>query len=189
MRIVGGRFRGRPISGPLSHAIRPTSDRLRETIFNILEHAHGDPVTGARALDLFAGTGAMGLEAMSRGASFCLFVDQGAEARSLMRASIEALGCGGQTRIFRRDATKLGEARPLAPFSLVFCDPPYGRGLAPQALSSALAGGWLAQEATIVVEEAAGAEFAFPEGFGESERRVYGDTMVAFGRRRNVEEC
>src|SRR5580704_17662578 len=182
MRIVAGRFRGRAIAAPSSRAIRPTSDRLRETIFNILTHGHGDPVTGARVLDLFAGTGAMGLEALSRGASFCLFVDQGAEARSLMRASIEALGCGGQTRIFRLDATKLGKARPLAPFSLVFCDPPYGRGLAPRALASALAGGWVAPDALIVVEEAAGADFAFPAGLVELERRQQGDTLVAFGR-------
>ena len=134
MRIVAGHFRGRAIAAPSSRAIRPTSDRLRETIFNILTHRHGDPVIGARVLDLFAGTGAMGLEALSRGASFCLFVDQGAEARSLMRSSIEKLGCAGQARIFRRDATKLGTAKPLAPFSLVFCDPPYGRDLAAPAL-------------------------------------------------------
>jgi 16S rRNA (guanine966-N2)-methyltransferase len=183
MRIVAGRFRGRTISGPSTGEIRPTSDRLRETIFNILEHAYGDPVPGARVLDLFAGTGAMGLEALSRGASFCLFVDQGAEARSLMRGSVEALGCGGEARIFRRDATKLGDVKPLAPFSLVFCDPPYGRGLAPRALTSALEGGFIADEAVIVVEEAKTAEFTFPEGFHESERRGYGDTIVVFGRR------
>ncbi len=184
MRIVGGRFRGRSIAGPTGDAIRPTSDRLRETIFNILEHAYGDPVPGARALDLFAGTGAMGLEALSRGASFCLFVDQGAEARSLIRGSVETLGCGGQSRIFRRDATKLGEAKPLAPFGLVFCDPPYARGLAPRALASALAGGFIAEDAVIVVEEVKGVEFAFPDGLEETEWRIYGDTIVAFGRRR-----
>jgi len=184
MRIVGGRYRGRTIGGPLTGAIRPTSDRLREAIFNILEHAYGDPVPGARVLDLFAGTGAMGLEALSRGASFCLFVDQGVEARSLMRGSIEALGCGGEARIFRRDAARLGKAKPLAPFSLVFCDPPYGRTLAPPALAAALAGGFLAQNAVIVVEEAKGAEFAFPEGFAEAERRAYGDTLIAIGRSR-----
>jgi 16S rRNA (guanine966-N2)-methyltransferase len=183
MRIVGGRFRGRTIAAPASAEIRPTADRLRETIFNILEHAYGDPVPGARVLDLFAGTGAMGLEALSRGASFCLFVDQGAEARSLMRGSIEALGCGGETRIFRRDATKLGEAKPLAPFSLVFCDPPYGRGFAPRALASALEGGFVTDNAVIVVEEAKSADFAVPAGFRETERRVYGDTVVVFGRR------
>ena len=182
MRIVGGRFRGRIIAGPSDAGIRPTSDRLRETIFNILEHAYGDPVDGARVLDLFAGTGAMGFEALSRGAHFCLFVDQGAQARGLLRGSVEALGCGGETRIFRRDATKLGEAKPLAPFSLVFCDPPYGRGLAPRAVSSAIAGGFLADEALLVIEEAASAEFAFPAAVAEIERRLYGDTMIAFGR-------
>jgi len=184
MRIVAGRFRGRRIAGPGSApAIRPTSDRLRETIFNILEHAYGDPAADARVLDLFAGTGAMGFEALSRGASFCLFVDQGAEARSLMRAAIETLGCGGETRIFRRDATRLGLAAPLAPFSLVFCDPPYGRGLAPPALASALEGGFIAEEAIVVVEEAAGEDFGFPDGLSELDRRSYGDTMVVFGRR------
>jgi 16S rRNA (guanine966-N2)-methyltransferase len=181
MRIVAGRFRGRAIAAPSSRAIRPTSDRLRETIFNILTHGRGDPVTGARVLDLFAGTGAMGFEALSRGASFCLFVDQGAEARSLMRSSIEKLGCGGEARIFRRDATKLGTAKPLAPFSLVFCDPPYGRGLAAPALAAALAGGWISPDATIVIEEAADCAFTFPSGLVETERRTQGDTMIAFG--------
>ena len=187
MRIVAGRFRGRAIAGPSTPAIRPTSDRLRETIFNILEHAYGDPIADARVLDLFAGTGAMGFEALSRGAAFCLFVDQGAEARSLIRGSIEAFGCGGETRLFRRDATKLGEVKPLAPFSLVFCDPPYGRGFAPRALASALEGGFIADNAVIVVEETKTTEFAVPTGFRESERRVYGDTVVVFGRRRDGE--
>ena len=182
MRIVAGRFRGRAIAGPSTPAIRPTSDRLRETIFNILEHAYGDPIADARVLDLFAGTGAMGFEALSRGAAFCLFVDQGAEARSLIRGSIEAFGCGGETRLFRRDATKLGEVKPLAPFSLVFCDPPYGKGLVPRAITSAQAGGWLAPEALLVVEEAASADFAFPQGITEIERRKQGDTLIAFGR-------
>ena len=182
MRIVAGRFRGRAIASPSSRAIRPTSDRLREAIFNILAHAHGDPVTGARVLVLFAGTGAMGLEALSRGASFCLFVDHDAEARSLMRASLEKLGCAGQARIFRRDATRLGAANPLAPFSLIFCDPPYGRGLAAPALISALAGGWVAPEATIVVEEASDCAFTFPSGFAETERRTQGDTTIAFAQ-------
>src|SRR5829696_9026643 len=104
MRIVGGRFRGRALAGPSSDAIRPTSDRLRESIFNILAHSHGDPVAGARVLDLFAGTGAMGLEALSRGATFALFVDDGAQARGLIRENVEALGLGGATRLFRRDA-------------------------------------------------------------------------------------
>src|SRR6185503_13969164 len=140
MRIVGGRLRGRGLAGPKSQAIRPTADRLRETLFNVLAHAHGDPVTGARVLDLFAGTGALGLEALSRGAQFALFVDDGAEARALMRENVAALGLGGVTKIFRRDATRLGAAHPLEPFTLVFLDPPYGQGLAEQALASARAG-------------------------------------------------
>src|SRR3954449_2968305 len=128
MRIVGGRWRGRSLAGPKSDAIRPTSDRLRETIFNILSHAYDDPVEGARVLDLFAGTGALGLEALSRGAAFALLVDDAAEARALLRENVAALGLGGVSRIFRRDATRLGPAHPLEPFSLVFLDPPYGKG-------------------------------------------------------------
>ena len=169
MRIVGGRLRGRALaapkssgpkssspksSSPKSQAIRPTADRLRESLFNILAHGYGDPVTGARVLDLFAGTGALGLEAISRGASFALFVDDGAEARALMRGNVEALGLGGVARIFRRDATRLGAAHPVEPFALAFLDPPYGMGLAEQALTSARAGGWLLPGALIVVEEA-----------------------------------
>src|SRR6516225_1669718 len=134
MRVVGGRLRGRTLAGPKSSAIRPTADRLRESLFNILVHAYGDPITGARVLDLFAGTGALGLEALSRGAAFALFVDDGVEARALLRENIAALGLGGVTRVFRRDATRLGAAHPVEPFSLVFLDPPYGHGLAEQAL-------------------------------------------------------
>jgi 16S rRNA (guanine966-N2)-methyltransferase len=180
MRIVGGRLRGRALAAPKSQAVRPTADRLREALFNVLVHAYGDPVTGARVLDLFAGTGALGLEAMSRGAAFALFVDDGAEARALIRENVATLGLGGVTRIFRRDATKLGAAHPVEPFSLVFLDPPYGRGLAGQALISARAGGWLAADALIVVEEAADAAFTAPEGFTGIERRRYDDTELVF---------
>ena len=133
-------------------------------------------------LDLFAGTGALGLEAISRGAAFALFVDDGAEARALIRENVATLGLGGVTEIFRRDATKLGAAHPIEPFSLVFLDPPYGRGLAEQALASARAGGWLAPDALIVVEEAADAGFTAPEGFAEIERRRYDDTELIFLR-------
>ncbi len=157
MRIVGGRLRGRALAAPRTRDIRPTSDRLRESLFNILAHAYDDPSTGARVLDLFAGTGALGLEAMSRGAAFALFVDDGAEARALIRENVATLGLGGATKIFRRDATKLGAAHPIEPFSLVFLDPPYGRGLAAPALIAARAGGWLAPGALIVVEESADA--------------------------------
>src|SRR5215831_14116767 len=136
MRIVGGRLGGRTLASPRSQAIRPTADRLRESLFNILAHAYADPVTGARVLDLFAGTGALGLEAVSRGAAFALFVDDRAEARALIRANVEQLGLGGVTRIFRRDATRLGAVHPNEPFGLVFLDPPYGQGLAERALAS-----------------------------------------------------
>ena len=180
MRIVGGRLRGRTLAAPKSQAIRPTADRLREALFNILVHAYGDPVTGARVLDLFAGTGALGLEALSRGAAFALFVDDAAEARALLRENVATLGLGGTTRIFRRDATKLGPADPVDPFNLVFLDPPYGKGLAEKALVSARDGGWLAADALIVVEEAADAGFKPPDGFEQLERRRYDDTEFAF---------
>jgi len=182
VRIVGGRFRGRGLAGPRSDAIRPTSDRLRETIFNILGHAYDDPVTDARVLDLFAGTGAMGLEALSRGASFALFVDDGAQARGLIRENVDALGLAGVTRLFRRDATRMGSAKPNEPFTLVFCDPPYGKDLAPRALASCAEGGWLAPGTLVVVEEAQGSDVALPIGFEQIERRDYGETKVLFGR-------
>ncbi|MGO9755131.1 MAG: 16S rRNA (guanine(966)-N(2))-methyltransferase RsmD [Roseiarcus sp.] len=182
MRVVGGRLRGRALAAPKSKAIRPTADRLRESLFNILVHAFDDPVTGARALDLFAGTGALGIEALSRGAEFALFIDEGAEARALLRENLTALGLGGLSRVFRRDATKLGPAHPLAPFSLAFLDPPYGRGLATDALPSARAGGWFTPDALIVVEEAAKSQFAAPEGFQEIDRRRYDDTEFIFLR-------
>ncbi len=178
MRIVGGRWRGRKLAAPASQAIRPTSDRLREALFNILAHAYGDPASGARVLDLFAGTGALGLEALSRGAAFALFVDDGAEARALIRANVEALGSGGTSRIFRRDATRLGPVHPLQPFTLAFLDPPYGKGLAEQALVSARDGGWLVPDALVVVEEAVDAGFTPPTGFDELERRRYDDTEL-----------
>ena len=182
MRVVGGRLRSRPIAGPKAEGLRPTADRLREALFNILMHAYGDPVTGAPPPPLFAGTGALGIEAISRGAAFVQFVDDGIEARSLLRNNTEALGLGGTTRIFRRDATKLGPAHPMEPFSLIFLDPPYRKGLAELALTSAREGGWLKPEAFIVVEEAADAAFKAPKGFEELERRAYDDTELVFLR-------
>ena len=182
MRVVGGRLRSRPIAGPKDEGLRPTADRLREALFNILAHAYGDPVAGARVLDLFAGTGALGIEAISRGAAYALFVDEGVEARALLRQNTETLGLGGVTRIFRRDATRLGPAHPLEPFSLAFLDPPYGKSLAEKALTSARDGGWLKPHALVVVEEAADAGFAAPQGFEELERRTYDDTEFTFLR-------
>ena len=180
MRIVGGRLSGRTLATPKSQAIRPTSDRLRESLFNILAHSYGDPLPDARVLDLFAGTGALGLEAMSRGAAFALFIDDGAEARALIRGNVEALGLGGTTRIFRRDATRLGPVHPVEPFTLAFLDPPYRQGLAERSLASLRDGGWLAAGALVVVEEAANANFATPAGYSETERRRYDDTELIF---------
>lgn len=184
MRIVGGRFRGHALAAPGGRAIRPTADYLREALFNVLGHAYDDPVEGARVVDLFAGTGALGLEAMSRGARYCLFVEEAAEARGLIRRNIEALGLTGETRLFRRDATRLGPCAPVEPFSLAFLDPPYGKGLAEKALVSLAAGGWLVPGALAVVEEAAAAEIAVPEAFETVETRDKGDTRLTFLRRR-----
>ncbi|OQW60970.1 MAG: 16S rRNA (guanine(966)-N(2))-methyltransferase RsmD [Proteobacteria bacterium SG_bin9] len=185
MRVVGGRLRGRSIAGPSSQAIRPTADRLRESLFNILMHAYENPLDGARVLDLFAGTGALGIEAISRGAAFTLFVDNGAEARALLRNNVEALGLGGVTRVFRRDATNLGPCYPVEPFSLVFLDPPYGKGLGELALVSLIEGKWLTPGALIVAEEATSAALTAPAGFEELERRAYDDTEFVFMRVRS----
>lgn len=182
MRIVGGEFRGRGLAAPSSQAIRPSSDRLRQALFDILVHGEADDVAGARVLDLFAGTGALGLEALSRGAADALFVEDDAEARGLIRRNIEALGLTGRTRIFRRDATRLGEAGTVAPFNLVFADPPYGRGLGEAALASALAGGWLADGALCVLEESARATVAPIPGFAIVDRRAIGDSQLIFLR-------
>jgi len=184
VRIVGGEFRGRAIIGPKHAGLRPTSDRVREAIFNIL--AHGIPelsLRGAKVLDLFAGTGALGLEALSRGASFCLFVEENADARGLIRENVEGLGLTGRTRIFRRDATALGGAGNRGGFSLVFLDPPYGKNLGERALASAAEGGWLAPVAVGVLEEHADATILLPIGFIELDRRTYGDTQVVFSLR------
>lgn len=182
MRVVAGRLRGRAIAAPSSREIRPTADRLRESLFNILMHGYGDPVTDARVIDLFAGTGALGIEALSRGAQFALFVDNGADARALLRQNVEALALGGVSKVYRRDATNLGPAHPMPPFSLALLDPPYGKGLGETALASLRDGGWLTPDALVIVEEAKAAGFAAPEGFAELERRAYDDTEFVFLR-------
>jgi 16S rRNA (guanine966-N2)-methyltransferase len=183
MRIVGGQFRGRALAGPSDDRIRPTSDRVREAIFNILAHGIADfELQGAKALDLFAGTGALGLEALSRGAAFCLFVEEEAEARALIRRNIEAMRLTGVTKIFRRDATELGAAGRNGGFTLAFLDPPYGQGLAERALASAAQGGWLAPGAIAVSEERRDVGFALPAGYEPVDRRSWGDTQVLFAR-------
>jgi 16S rRNA (guanine966-N2)-methyltransferase len=183
MRIVAGRFKGRPLQTPRSDAIRPTSDRVRESLFNILQHGIADfSLEGARVLDLFAGTGALGFEAVSRGAASCLFVEEEAEARGLIRANMESLSLTGVTKLFRRDATSLGPAGRLGTFDLVLLDPPYGRGLGEAALTSAISGGWLAAGAIVVLEERADVAVALPAPVALIDRRVYGDTQVVIAR-------
>ncbi len=181
MRLVAGRLRGRTIASPDDQSIRPTSDRIRESVFDILAHgAAAVPLEGARVIDLFAGTGALGLEAISRGAAYCLFVEVSAEARGLIRENVEALGLTGCTRIFRRDATDLGPASQMGQFGLAFLDPPYDKGLGDKALTSLLVGGWLASDAMVVIEEREGVEVVVPAGLSVLDRRVYGDTQVLF---------
>jgi 16S rRNA (guanine966-N2)-methyltransferase len=183
MRIVAGSLRGRALVAPADAAVRPTSDRVREALFNILEHGIADfSIAGRRALDLFAGTGALGLEALSRGAAFCLFVEEDAAARGLIRRNIEALGLTGITKVFRRDATDLGPAGNRGGFGLAFLDPPYGQGLAERALASAARGGWLAPGAVVAIEESRRAAVALPAGFTALDQRTWGDTQVVLAR-------
>jgi 16S rRNA (guanine966-N2)-methyltransferase len=183
MRIVGGRLRGRVLQAPSSRAIRPTSERLRESIFDILEHRFPGHIEGARVVDLFAGSGALAIEALSRGARFALFVDNSAEARAVLRANVEGLALGGVTRIWRADAARLGYAPAGGPFALAFLDPPYGQGLAGPALASLVEGGWLEPNALCVVEEVAKTDIAGPEGLARVDERIYGDTRIVIFRR------
>ena len=180
MRVVGGELRGRALATPRDHAIRPTTDRAREAVFNVLAHRFGDRLESSRVLDLFAGTGALGIEALSRGASYCVFIEESAEGRGLIRTNVETFGLTGRTKIFRRDATGLGDAGTMGPFGLVFADPPYGKGLGERALRSARSGGWLAPRALCVVEEAASAAFEPGLGFSVVDERSYGETVIRF---------
>jgi len=183
MRIVSGKFRGRAIASAEHEGLRPTSDRVRESVFNILAHGLEDfELTGARVIDLFAGTGALGLEAVSRGASFCLFVEDGPASRGLIRTNVEAFGLTGITRIFRRDATDLGPAGTMAPFALAFLDPPYGKGLGEKALIALRDGGWLVPGAVVVLEERASVAIVWPDKFEPVDHRTYGDTQVILAR-------
>lgn len=178
MRIVAGKFRGKHLLSPTGDSIRPTSDRAREAIFSILSSRLGPNLGGARVLDLFAGTGALGLEALSRGAASVVFVDTGAAARGLLRDHIEAFGAGGVAKLLRRDAADLGPAGTMGPFDLVFLDPPYGKGLGEKALASLAAGKWLAPDAVIVFEESRESTLELPPGFAIEFRREYGAAAV-----------
>ncbi len=190
MRIVGGRLGGRTLAAPGAKGggaahLRPTGDRVREALFNHLAHGgYADPPApeGMRVLDLFAGVGALGFEALSRGAVWCVFVDDHAPSRALIRENAEALGLIGATKIWRRDALRLGPCRS-APFDLAFLDPPYRAGLAPRALEGAAREGWLAPNGLAVVELSADEAFAPPDGFSLEDDRRYGDTRIAVLRR------
>ncbi|MBJ3776021.1 16S rRNA (guanine(966)-N(2))-methyltransferase RsmD [Acuticoccus mangrovi] len=178
MRIVGGSHRGTSLVAPRGDRTRPTTDRMRETVFNIIAHRHGEALRDGRVLDLFAGSGALGLEALSRGASFALFVETATEARAAIRRNVEALGALGRTRVWRRDATKPGPC-PVAPFTLVFCDPPYGHGLGEAALAAVADAGWLAPGAIAVLEERADRLPEEIRGFERLDQRTIGDSAIA----------
>ena len=184
MRIIGGAFRGRALAsvgkGDAGAHLRPTTDRVRESLFNaLLGGRFGDPVTGARVLDLFAGTGALGLEALSRGAAHAAFVDDGRKAQALIRQNIALCKAQDATRLIRRDARRPGPC-PSDPFDLIFLDPPYGKGLGETALAAALDGGWVAPGALIVWEE--NTAIAPPDALTELDRRRYGDTTITLLR-------
>lgn len=184
MRIIGGRLRGLKLAeigeGDAAAHLRPTTDRVREAMFNLLINSLGLDVTGARVLDLFAGSGALGLEALSRGAARVAFVDDGAAARALLRANIEKARAMGVTDVWRRDALRLGPNRGPG-YGMIFMDPPYGKGLGEQALQSALDGNWLTPDAVVVWEE--NLPPALPAGFTLLDQRRYGDTLVTILRR------
>ena len=185
MRIVSGEFRGKLLKAPAGQATRPTSDRARQAVFNILEHAPWSKgVRGARVIDLFAGSGALGLEALSRGAAFCLFVETDEAARGAIRDNVEAMGLFGQTRVHRRDATDLG-VRPGADgpaFDLAFLDPPYAKGLGESSLARLAAGGWLAPGATVVFERGSDEARFEVAGYEALDVRKYGAATVHFLR-------
>jgi 16S rRNA (guanine966-N2)-methyltransferase len=184
MRITGGRLRGRNLASPQTMAVRPTSDRIRQAIFNMLAHRDfGVEFTleNIAVADLFAGTGALGIEAISHGARFCLLVDEDAESRALQRENVEALGLTGVTKIWRRDATDLGPLNSGSggPFGLVFLDPPYKKNLIAPALKSLKDGGWLTAGALVVAETSRGEAFQ-ADGFTVIDTREYGDTVITF---------
>lgn len=185
MRIVSGEFRGKVLVTPKGSTTRPTSDRARQAIFNILEHAPwSEGVRGRRVIDLFAGSGALGFEALSRGASFCLFVETDEAARGAIRENVDGMGLFGRTRVHRRDATALG-VRPGADgpaFDLAFLDPPYAKGLGETALARLAEGGWLAPGAIVVFERGVDEADFTVAGYAPLDARDYGAARVHFLR-------
>jgi 16S rRNA (guanine966-N2)-methyltransferase len=183
MRIVGGRLRGRRLVAPRGRTLRPTSDRAREALFDVLLHGAalaGFALAGATVLDAFAGTGALGLEALSRGTARAFFLETERAARAALKANIDALGEEPRSQVLVRDAMRPGPA-PAA-CDLAFLDPPYGSGLAAPALAALAHHGWLAPGALAVVEHAAKEDFAPPAGFTTVDARRYGAAALAFVR-------
>lgn len=180
MRIIGGKFSGRRVVAPKGLVSRPTADRTREALFNILSARDDFAFDGARVIDLFAGSGGLGFEALSRGADWCLFVETDAAARGAIRDTIEALALFGGTRIHRRSATSLGPRSASAgePFTLAFLDPPYRQDLCALAMSELASGGWLAPDALVVLEQAKDETPAAAEHYREVDRRTYGAAQV-----------
>lgn len=184
MRIIGGKFSGRSLVAPKGRDTRPTADRARESLFNILTHRNDFEIEGARVIDLFAGSGAFGLEAMSRGASFCLFVETDSAARGAIHDNVEALGLFGSTRVHRRSAIMLGD-RPAGvgpAFTLAFLDPPYEKDLARPALEALVKGRWLAEGALVIVEQGEKEDAVAVSGFARDDRRNYGAAQIGFYR-------
>ena len=182
MRIVSGRFRSRRLFEPRSHNIRPTTDRVRESLFAILEHRYPGCLEDACVLDLFAGTGALGMEALSRGALSVVFVERNSEALAVLRKNAEALAITGKVEIIKRDATRLGACPFSTPFDLVFVDPPYSAKLGEKALTELSGHGWLEKDALIVVEESKSSPVGTADGFVLLERRTVGATSISFLR-------
>jgi len=187
MRVTSGKQKGRALIAPEDARVRPTSDKVRQAIFNILVNGMGIELDGLAVADLFAGTGALGIEALSRGAKFCLFVDDSTDSRALQRQNVEALGLTGVSKIWRRDATDLGPcgASSGGPFDLVFLDPPYRNGLAERALTSLKDGGWLTANSVVVIETATN-ETLDASGFEVLDSRQYGQARIIFAALHNL---
>ncbi|MBN8529863.1 MAG: 16S rRNA (guanine(966)-N(2))-methyltransferase RsmD [Caulobacterales bacterium] len=185
MRIVAGSLKGRAIVAPEGQGTRPTSDRARQAIFNVLEHAAwAEPLAGMRVIDLYAGSGALGFEAISRGAAFGLFVETDDEARGAIRENADAYGLMGRTRVHRRSAIDLGpRPGPIAEaFDLAFLDPPYGKGLGEQTLVKLLEGLWLKPGALVVFERGSDEPEIDTPGYQRLDARDYGAARVLFLR-------
>jgi 16S rRNA (guanine966-N2)-methyltransferase len=184
MRIIGGTHRGRALAsvgkGDVAAHLRPTSDRVRESLFNVLAGGYGDPCCAARVLDMFAGTGALGLESLSRGAEFVGFIENGRKAQTLLAQNISLCRAEGQTKVYRNDVRQLGQ-NPTAAFDLVFLDPPYGKGLGEEAMKMAIEGGWVSDNALIIWEE--NTPIDMPDGLHLIEARKYGGTVISFFER------